>query len=71
MIEPILEKLVSVDVKTRGSKLVAMVPNWSHAPWFPLLLSATRVCFITAPIAINNPFTKLTDRPNAVSLRPS
>ena len=32
LIEPILEKLVSVDVKTRGSKLVAMVSNWSHAP---------------------------------------
>ena len=48
-----------VDVGTRGSKLVALLPNWSHAPWFPLALSATRIYYLTSTIAFVNPFTDL------------
>mmetsp|Transcript_38780 Transcript_38780/g.89367 ORF Transcript_38780/g.89367 Transcript_38780/m.89367 type:complete len:307 (+) Transcript_38780:134-1054(+) len=58
-IQPILEKLVSVDVKARGSKVVAMLPNWSYAPWFPLVLGATRIYYITSTVTFVNPFTDL------------
>jgi hypothetical protein len=58
-IQPVLEKLVNVDVKSRGSKVVAMLPNWSHAPWFPLILTATRIYYVTSTVAFINPFTDL------------
>ena len=48
-----------VDVGTRGSKLVALLPDWSHAPWFPLALSATRIYYLTSTVAFVNPFTDL------------
>jgi len=36
-----------------------MLPNWSYAPWFPLVLGATRIYYITSTVTFVNPFTDL------------
>ena len=38
---------------------MALLPNWSHSPWFKLVLQADRIHYITSTIAFGNPFLDL------------
>lgn len=58
-IAPVLQKLLDIDWRQRGSKIVALLPNWSHSPWFKLVLQADRIHYITSTIAFGNPFLDL------------
>ena len=59
-IEIHLSKLVETDVRARGSKLIALLPNLSHTGWCRRLVGPCHeIHFISGTLVFSNPYTDL------------